>query len=812
MMPHILTHAEILTATAEQLINRLALVPCTGKRAVGEWGEHRWTLDEIRVAVNNGATGIAVDLYKSGIVDVECDSTDAEEHLRAVLNGNTPTTPTYRSSRGFHRLFRRPAGLPDTAALKIDEIEFRLGNQPALSVLPPSRHPGGALYAWEPGLSIDDVPLAELPSVLVEMIQEADARPATTDAPTGEGIPEGERNNTLFKIGTRLRAAVRDIAPVALEAALQAENRAKCIPPLTGEEVAGIARSCFARSVRPQTAAATLLEIAEEAKLWRSPDGAAYASIMRNEHREHWRLRSLTFRQWLSVKYYEMESTAPAAQAMTDALNVLEGKASAGEEHLVFVRVGEHGGKLYLDLADESWRVVEIDAHGWRIVSDPPVRFRRTKRILSLPAPERGGSVNLLRPFVNVCDEQWPLVLAWLVHALRPDVPYPVLKANGEQGSAKSTTARVLRSVIDPQTGPLQRPPRSERDLMISAANSWVPCFDNLSSISAEMSDALCVLSTGGSYSSRLLYSDDDEALIVAKRPVIINGIEDIGNRSDLVDRSIHLELPRIDEGYRRSERSIMAEFAEAHPKILGALLGAVSAAIRNLPSISVLDREWPRMIDFAQWGVAAEPALGLRPGKFMRAYDANRADAHQTALETSPVAVAVQQWSRIYVNSQGQVVQGGNIVTLTATELLAAISHGQNTSARQWPKTPKVLSGILARLAPNLRHVGIEVSQTRVGNRKLWKIAYGAVGTQSTHESSGNLTDPAQGGLAAPNTHGTHGTQNRGDNLSASPSNGQPARTHGTQSTQESDGHLNGQTDGRRTQIPTPSSAEDTH
>jgi hypothetical protein len=682
--------------------------------------------------------------------------------------------------------------MPDKAAVKKDGIEFRIGpnGKGAASVIPPSVHPDGTVYAWLPGLSIDDVPVAELPTVLIAMIQETEATPTAADAPShiGGEIPEGERNNSLFKIGMRLRSAVTDIAPTTLEQALQAENRAKCIPPLPEEEVAGIARNCLRQPVRLQSTASRVLEIAEEADLWHSSDGTAYATIVRNQHREHWRLRSPTFRQWLSVKHFTLEGIAPSAKAMTDAFNVLEGRASDGPEYPVFVRVGEYDGRLYLDLTDESWRVAEVDESGWRIVSDPPVRFRRTKRMQPLPGPERGGSVRLLRRLINVPDNQWPLVLGWVVQAMRPSGPYPILKLNGEQGSAKSTTAKVLRTIIDPQAGLLQRPPRSERDLMITAANSWVPSFDNLSFITAEMSDALCMLATGGSYSTRALYSDDDEALIVAKRPVIINGIEDVGTRSDLLDRSIHLELPRIDEKHRRSEQSIMAELVTAHPLILGALLDAVSVAIRDLPTITRLNREWPRMMDFAQWAVAAEPALTLSAGEFMKAYDANRADAHQTALETSPVAVAIQRYMQgPYVDSGGQVINRTRPeVVLTATELLDAISIGQDTRARSWPKTPKVLSGVLARLAPNLRHVGIEVVQHRERNRKLWKIA-----------------------VVASEADGTQGTQETAGNLSASPQNGHPAGTQRPQGTQENNGHLNGSHPGVRDAHPASGAGE---
>ena len=61
--------------------------------------------------------------------------------------------------------------------------------------------------------------------------------------------------------------------------------------------------------------------------------------------------------------------------------------------------------------------------------------------MLALPIPERGGSIDDLRQLLNVPNENdWVLVVSWLLGALRPERPYPVLVLQGEQGSAKSTT------------------------------------------------------------------------------------------------------------------------------------------------------------------------------------------------------------------------------------------------------------------------------------------------------------------------------------------------------------------------------------
>src|SRR5262249_32258801 len=249
----------------------------------------------------------------------------------------------------------------------------------------------------------------------------------------------------------------------------------------------------------------------------------------------------------------------------------------------------------------------------------------------------------LLSPFLNIRPEQWPLVAVWVAAALRPVGPYPLLKLLGEQGAAKTTTARVLRALIDPNAAPVRAEPRDARDLMIAANNGWVVCLDNLSFVPPWLSDALCRLSTGGGFATRTLYTDEDETIFDATRPVILTSIEDIGARSDLLERSLIIELPTIREGSRRAEKSFWADFEKKRPAILGALLDVVCGGIERLPGIEAKpNADLSRMADFEQWGEAVEEPLGLRPGTFAEAYKANREAATQVALDSSPVVASL--------------------------------------------------------------------------------------------------------------------------------------------------------------------------
>ena len=151
-------------------------------------------------------------------------------------------------------------------------------------------------------------------------------------------------------------------------------------------------------------------------------------------------------------------------QAIRATLDLLEAKALFdGAESLINLRVANHQGKLYLDLCDRAWRAVEIDTEGWRIVHRPPPKFHRTRGSRPLPAPERGGTLDQLGPFLNVDHQGWTLIKAFLVAALRPSVPCPILVAKGEQGTGKTTACRIISALIDPRTGALRGAPRSSR-------------------------------------------------------------------------------------------------------------------------------------------------------------------------------------------------------------------------------------------------------------------------------------------------------------------------------------------------------------
>lgn len=456
-------------------------------------------------------------------------------------------------------------------------------------------------------------------------------------------------------------------------------------------------------------------------KLWHDPEGNPWATLHIDGHAEHHSLKTKAVKHYMTHLHYQETQNAPHNQGVQDALATLEAKARfEGTEYPTFTRLAEVDGVIYLDLANDRWQVVKVTPHGWFVVEADtvPVRFRRSQSLLPLPTPVQGGQITELADLLNIETDSrdWKLIVAWLLQALRGVGPYPVLVLAGGQGSGKSTAARMLRALLDPNVSPLRSLSRSEHDLFITATNGWALTFDNISGLPQWASDALCKLSTGGGLSVRELYSNAEETLLEAMRPVVLNGITDFVDKQDLVDRALQVRLPSIPKTERKPERELWERFNEARPRILGALLDTVSVGLQHLPN-TTLDSP-PRLIDFALWATACEAPLGWQPGTFMAAHERAQDDLVRDALEAEPVAVHLLSFATEHENWTG-----------TASALLKELTkhaYDDKRPVRGWPGAPQVLAGTLKRIAPALLVQGLEVTQPNRDGKsrtKQWQI-----------------------------------------------------------------------------------------
>ncbi|HON36338.1 MAG TPA: hypothetical protein PLY52_08540 [Methanothrix sp.] len=447
------------------------------------------------------------------------------------------------------------------------------------------------------------------------------------------------------------------------------------------------------------------------AELWHTPTEEPYITFSRNGHRESYPLKNKNVRLWLSSIMYDAEKKSPGSQATQDALAVLEGIALfEGPEHEVFVRLALHEDRIYVDLCNSDWNYIEIIKEGWRVVSDAPVRFKRPKSLLPLPMPVKGGDWQDLRRLLNASDDRtWILIVGWLMQGFWPHGPYAHLNLTGEQGSGKTKAQEMCKGLIDPSATMLRRPPKDEKDLMIAASNERIPSFDNLSGMPAHLSDAFCGLSTGTALASRSLYTDDEEAFLAARRPCIMNGIDTLTNRGDLLDRTITVELAKIEEKKRKLERDVMADYEKIRGQILGLILDATATGLKRVDEVKTPNL--PRMADFCQWVIACEPSLPWKEGEFLKAYSGQAEEAVTALFESDTIASAVYDLAL-------ELAQVGKRFDGTATELLDRLNARMGIRPDRipigWPKNAGSLSGRLRRAAPALRKMGVEVSRNK--------------------------------------------------------------------------------------------------
>lgn len=463
---------------------------------------------------------------------------------------------------------------------------------------------------------------------------------------------------------------------------------------------------------RPRAAEA-LVSLVEDVEFWCDEDDRSFATFQEKGAWKTYRINSSVFSRFISTRTILRDGLPPTKNVLEELIRYCEGLASlSGVVKSPALRVAALDGRYYIDLVDERWRVVEIDAEGWRILDRSPVPFLRRQSMRSLPEPEPGFELDVLRNFVRFRDEDdFVLFVLWLVSALLPLGPYPILCFGGEQGTGKSVITELARSLVDPNRVNLRMPPKDDEALFVSAQNSHLLAFDNLSSMPGWLSDALCVISTDGGWGARQKYSDEDEHVMKACRPIIANGIAALTSRPDFGSRAITIRLDHIPDEERRPIRVFRHEWSIVRPRVFATLLDGISAGLARIGSIP--QDSMGRLADFEIFSRAAEVGLGLEAGSFIAAYRRNRDDLAAATYEADPLANAVRTLVTEYPGGWSG----------TPSELLAALNTRVPESTqrqRNWPQTVISIGSQIDRIAPVLRTQGIAVERRKSNARTI--------------------------------------------------------------------------------------------
>lgn len=453
-------------------------------------------------------------------------------------------------------------------------------------------------------------------------------------------------------------------------------------------------------------------------ELWHAHENGppqGYASFKRDGHTEHVELRTTAGRLWLGGLFYRETGEPLSRQDTEQVIDALEAAAIHDGPRLpVHVRVADLGNVVYLDLANDDYQVAEVTAEGWQVIpgDQAPIRFRRPNGTEALPVPTAGGSLEELGGFIHTDRAGLALVGACLVGAMTDRGSAVVLSFAGGQGTSKSTSTRVFQRLVDPRGGALRAAPKKDEDLAVAARNAWVVSFDNLSRISADLSDGFCRLATGAAFTTRTFYTNGEETIYAARRPVILNSIVDVVSKADLLDRTVAVQLLKITEDKRLEESVFWPRFEEARPRLLGAALTALSGALASWDATR--PERLPRLSDFYHLAKAAGDALPGGTAAFDEAWEAMQGTAIQSALEASPIGAPLLN-----------LLEARTKWKAPAAELLRELNASRAAGFREhdtWPQTPQGLVHALRRLAPALEAVG-------------WHLELGVRDTATKHE-----------------------------------------------------------------------------
>jgi len=384
-------------------------------------------------------------------------------------------------------------------------------------------------------------------------------------------------------------------------------------------------------------------------------------------------------------------------------------------------RAALHNGSVYVDLGRTDNKAVRVAPDGWTVVSETPVRFVRGSRG-ELPLPAAGGALADFERHLNLGRADIIRAVAFVVGALAPLPSFPILLIEGRQGTAKSTIGDMLVLLCDPphgDKGARLTMPRGDQNLLVHASGVRVVFIDNISDISTAEADSLCRLATGGGTSTRQLYSDDSEHTANAVRPTVITCIGTPTGRGDFLDRCIRVTAQPIT--VRRTEEAVLNAFEADRPKMLGFVLEAMAAALRNKPDLiaraEVGELKLTRMADFALFVEGAAEVLGIKVGEFSAELSDEAATMQAEAALGDPLGETIAKY--FSAGKRERTVLEGH-----ATEVLD-ILRPMLPDPSVLPASNK-LKGALRRIEPGLADLGIsvEVVEPQMGTRNR-KTAY---------------------------------------------------------------------------------------
>jgi hypothetical protein len=351
--------------------------------------------------------------------------------------------------------------------------------------------------------------------------------------------------------------------------------------------------------------------------------------------------------------YYDLTGRLPTERELKkfcDKIEFLSERQGITKE--VYVRFAHVDDEIYIDLGDKPGRAVHITSAGWQVVTNPPVKFIRYGHMLPLPVPTHGGDYRKLLKSLNLkTKDDELLVLTWPLAAVISSTPRAPLILYGAPGACKSGSISALRGLLDPSAPMHTYVQKNADDAALYIEQNAIPAFDNLTTITKDVENVMCLAATGGGIAKRRLRTDAEMVNYQFKRAMLITALEIPTSASDLLDRAIVVALDRVTPDLRRLDRDVKREYAQDLPGILGGMCDHLSKMLDLYDKVTP-PSDLPRMADHATWACVAALALGYRQDDFIKAHKRAALRAQQHALEDDDFATVLVD----FLNSIGEV------------------------------------------------------------------------------------------------------------------------------------------------------------
>lgn len=713
------------------------VLPCSpeDKSPLTERGKHDASRDPVRIrdwwsrfpnAMIGGRTdGLAVldlDAYKAG-------------HADDLVNLSCPptrkfSTPGRGGICGSHLVYLDPDGRIRSGKLGRNRtVDIRAGSSLDYIILPPSRNSHGEAYRvldWRPAVPAPAWLLEAVPGhsvtaeTLLEGLPPREPLPRSLSVVVPASADPSEHTYLLARNGLRacltpgqIRTLLEDdeVTRERLQAARRQQpgwwpDEFWRIIQRAQDEITGAVAQPDEKAGMSQI----VLQIARRDFDFGQTTESLPFAVPKTGPRlaQVFRGGKTSFRAKLAARFEQQMGRPPSNSALYEALETLEGNTSDLPMQHLPLRVARFNGELVLDLGNPDGRVVVIGPGVWKVVEQSPVLFTRTGLTAPLPEPVRGGKLrDTILPMLNLSGPDRDLVIACVLSWLWPDIAHPVIYLRGEEGTAKSTAARLLRRLVDPSTVEMRRQPGRDEDFEVTLSGQWGIVLDNLSSISEWLSDAICTAVTGVGDIKRKKYADQELSVLQFRRCFILTSIPPLMDRGDLVDRTCAFDLMPV--GARRTDTEIEAEWEHTWPLALGALLDLACRVLSLMPEMSAEGRHRDfRMADFALIAAAMDRAAGTRA---LPRLAEKVADGVRSAVEADPFAahlmrLAADGWS-------------GSAHSLFDTYKVRLRLAGSDL----WPKNPIAMSMRIQRMAGILRKSGVVAEKTRTEKSRGWHL-----------------------------------------------------------------------------------------